>query len=316
MRVLITCPSCQTSYQVDDDQIKKSDGHARCFQCHHVFNALLNAEPVEESRGDEHLNLPDSADLYDQQPASDQQTDRDLSSLFIQDQNSEIVRGPEDISTSGSNALTPAELLDIDDDASSSDSGIIAPEDLLDIDKDKLAEIEPLTLKPSKPNNQPRPSAVGTFFWTVAILILLGAFLLQVGWMYRGILLANPQARNLIESACQQLPFSCALPAKREPEKYEIIERHVSMHPTVKGILNISLMFRNNAKISQEAPGITLSLFDSNQKLIARRSFSYKDYLKDPPSKAPVFEPGHAQEVSLNLEDPGSDVTGFEFGFY
>jgi len=296
MRVLITCPSCQTSYQVDDDQIKKSDGHARCFQCHHVFNALLNAQPVEEKGNDEHLNLPDSADLYDQQPAAEQQTGQELSNLFVQDQNPETVTGPEDISAS--------------------DSSTLMPEDLLDIDNDKLAEIEPLTINQSKPANKPRPSAIGTFFWSVAIIILLAAFLLQVGWIYRGQLLANPQARNLIESACQQLPFSCDLPAKRQPDKFEIIERNVSMHPTVKGILNLKLMFVNNAEFPQEAPGITLSLFNSNQKLIARRSFTYMDYMQQTSSAAPVFEPGHAQEISLNLEDPGSDVTGFEFDFF
>ena len=75
-------------------------------------------------------------------------------------------------------------------------------------------------------------------------------------------------------------------------------------------------MFVNKADFTQQAPGITLSLFDSQQQLISRRSFSYKDYMNSFSRKTPVFEAGQTQKVFLNLEDPGSDVTGFEFSFF
>ena len=301
MRVVITCPNCNTSYQIDDSKIKKSDGHARCYQCNHIFNALLNAQPVADANNVDHLNLPDSADLYDQESTvikselMDELADRELSSLFVPEQQSALITGPDDITLQ--------------------DSGNLKPEDLLDIHSDKLAEIEPLTANQSKPVTTSRPTLIGTFFWSITILLLLAAFLVQVAWINRDQVLANNQARQLIEKACNHIP-RCELPVKHAPESYEIIERQVSLHPKVKGILSLSLMFENRADFAQQAPGITLSLFDSKQTLIARRSFSYKDYLAKPPRQTPTFEPGHVQKVFLNLEDPGPDVTGFEFNFY
>ncbi len=300
MQLLISCPNCHTSYKIDEDQIKKSDGQARCYQCNNVFNAILHSQPITDEGNVDHLNLPNSADLYEQQSEPlnsaqlDDLTDRELSSLFVPEQNSEILTGP--------------------DDASLQDSSILLPEDLLDIDNDKLASIEPLSQDSTKPTEARQYSAIGTLLWSLSILALLVVFLAQVGWIYRQQLLANPEARQIIEAACQHV--TCDLPPRRAPQAFEIIERHVSIHPEVKGILSLSILFANQADFAQQAPGITLSLFDAQQQLIARRSFSYKDYMQDISRKAPVFAAGQVQKVFLNLEDPGPDVVGFEFNFF
>ena len=103
---------------------------------------------------------------------------------------------------------------------------------------------------------------------------------------------------------------------KGVPQHFEVIERKVSAHPEVKDTLSISILFANQADFAQPAPGVTLSLFNNQQQLIARRSFSYKEYMDHASRKAPMFEPGQTQSFFLNLEDPGSDVTGFEFRFF
>jgi hypothetical protein len=221
-------------------------------------------------------------------------TERELSSLFVPEQHSTILTGPDDISLRDSNMLTP--------------------EDLLDLDVDNLASIEPLTLDKNPPAAKKHHSLAGTVFLSAGILLLLATFLAQVGWIYRDQLLANPQSRQLIEAACQHV--TCNLPARHDPQAFEIIERHVRIHPDVRGILSLDILFANRAPFAQAAPGITLSLFDAQQQLIARRSFTYKDYLEDYSRHAPLFEAGQVQKVFLNLEDPGTDVTGFEFNFF
>lgn len=304
MRLLISCPNCNTSYKIDEKQLSESDGQARCYQCQQVFNGMLNAQPLpdddKDSGADDRLNLPDSDELFDQDSESPDSallgslSEPDISSLFDDDEHSEIVSGPDDISLS--------------------ESAILMPEELLDIDTDKLVEIEPLSLgKPSdaKPKNY---TTSGTVFWSLGILLLLAVFLLQVGWVYRSQLLANPESRALIEAGCEYI--TCDLPPRRAPEAFEIVERHVSIHPEVKGILSVNILFANKADFTQQAPGITLSLYDAQQQLISRRSFSYKDYMDHYSRKAPVFEAGQTQKVFLNLEDPGPDVTGFEFNFF
>jgi predicted Zn finger-like uncharacterized protein len=301
MQVLISCPNCNTSYQIDEKQLHESDGQARCFHCQSVFNAALNSQPASAETDQQLLNLPNSADLYDSLPASqssrsiDEFTDRELSSLFIPDIDSEVLNGPEDIHPL--------------------DSSPLLPEELLDIEADNAPPLEPLTIRQQLKNNEEKnASAVAAWGWGAGIILLLIVFIAQGAWLNRNQLLLNPQARGMIESMCQHIP--CDLPPRRAPDAFNVIERKVAIHPEIKDILTISILFANQADFSQPAPGVTLSLFNNRQELIARRSFSHKDYMDHYSRKAPMFNPGQTQTVFLNLEDPGPDVTGFEFDFF
>lgn len=298
MHVLISCPNCNTSYQIEEKQLQESDGQARCYHCHSVFNAADNSQTVSAETDDEKLNLPSSADLYDSTPPSipiDEFTDRELSSLFIPEADSEIVHGPDDIQAQ--------------------DSSLLLPEELLDIEADNAPPLEPLSVKEQLARDeQNKTSALAAWGWGTGIILLLVIFVAQGGWLNRHQLLLNPEARSLIESACKHIP--CDLPPKRAPESFEVIEREVTAHPEVDNILSIKILFANQADFAQPAPGVTLSLFDNQQNLVARRSFDYKDYMEHFSRKAPMFESGQTQTFFLNLEDPGSDVTGFEFNFF
>jgi predicted Zn finger-like uncharacterized protein len=301
MQVLISCPHCDTSYQIDEKQLKKSDGQARCFNCQSTFNALTNSEPVKAETDNNLLNLPNSADLYDSSPASqssrsvDELTDRELSSLFIPEQDSKIFNGPDDIQ--------PA------------DSSLLLPEDLLDIEAENIPPLEPLSVKQQIDNQKKNTiSSMAAWGWGSGIILLLVIFIAQGAWLNRNQLLLNPQARNIIESACEGFP--CNLPARRSPDEFKVMDRRVSSHPAIKDILSISILFANQADFAQPAPGVTLSLFNKRQELVARRSFNHKDYMDHYSRKTPMFEPGQTQTFFLNLEDPGVDVTGFELNFF
>lgn len=302
MHVLISCPNCNTSYQIEEKQLQESDGQARCYHCQSVFNAAAHSQAVSDDSNLENLNLPNSADLYDSSPASslnsrgiDEFTDRELSSLFIPEAESSVINGPDDIQPQ--------------------DSSLLLPEELLDIEAEKAPPIEPLTVEQQIKNKQQQQSSTAAaWLWGIGIIFLLLVFIAQGAWLNRHQLLLNPQARNIVESLCENFP--CNLPPRRNPDAFEVIGRKVSTHPEVKDILSISILFANQADFAQPAPGVTLSLFNNQQKLIARRSFSHKDYMDHFSRKAPMFEPGQTQTFFLNLEDPGSDVTGFEFNFF
>jgi len=298
MHVLITCPNCNTSYQIEEKQLEESDGQARCYHCHTVFDAVSNSQAVSD---DSNLNLPSSADLHDSSPVSksshgiNEYTDRELSSLFIPEAQSEVVSGPDEIQPQ--------------------DSSLLLPEELLDIEADGAPPLEPLSVEQQLKNDQQKKSsATAAWGWGAGIILLLVVFIAQGAWLNRQQLLLNPEARNIIESACENLP--CNLPPRRKPDAFKVIERNVSTHPEVEGILSISILFVNQADFAQPAPGITLGLFNNRQELIARRSFSHEDYMDHYSRKAPMFKPGQTQKLFLNLEDPGPEVTGFEFNFF
>ena len=311
MQLLISCPNCNTSYQISDDQLQESDGQARCFHCQTVFNAALNSQPIADSPTsssspgsaagsdvlEDSLNLDEHAleealasQFSDQ---SGELAETDLSSLFTPEQDSQILNGP--------------------DDEQIADSSILLPEELLDIESDKAPPLEPLSSNESeKPARN--YSNLGTALWMIGSIALVIIFIMQASWNYRHTLLLNPQARQVFETACKALP--CKLPARRDPTLFEVVDRTVSIHPDVNDVLSINMLFTNNADFSQPAPGVTLTLFNSLQQVISRRSFTFDDYIKTEESKPPMLASGQAQKFFLNLEDPGPDVTGFEFSFY
>lgn len=72
----ISCPRCQTLYQVDADALLAVDGLARCFRCGTVFDALdEDSEPLDSAvrRHFHALTLEDQADLP--APADDEPRD-------------------------------------------------------------------------------------------------------------------------------------------------------------------------------------------------------------------------------------------------
>ena len=303
MQLLISCPNCNTSYQISDDQLQESDGQARCFQCQTVFNAALNSQPITENEPppalDDDIYLNDR--VLDEELAAqhsdqiDDLAESDLSSLFSADHDSEVIDGP--------------------DDESLTDSSMLTTEELLNIESDKVPPLQPLSpresddRKPQKP-----PSSLGTGLWMIGSLLLVVMFLAQASWHYRHTLLLNPEARQVFETICKGLP--CNLPPRRNPDAFEVVDRKVSIHPEVNNILSINMLFTNDANFSQPAPGVTLSLYNNQQDIIARRSFTFDDYIKTEESKPPLLASGQTQQFFLNLEDPGPDVTGFEFTFY
>jgi predicted Zn finger-like uncharacterized protein len=301
MRLLVTCPHCDTSYEIDDQQVNDTGGQVRCYNCSEVFNALLNSQPVMD--GDSSMmrsSTPLDSSMIESNSLPSQSLDlgsnldsRDRE-LFSTTDDQPEVSGPDDASLGSSRTLRAEEILDI------------KTEDLPSLDP----------IKASAGSAAPSYSTSATIGWSLAILALLITALGQLGWYNRQDLVNDTSSRSLIESACGALPIRCKLPPRRAPRSYEIVDRKISVHSEVEGVLNLSILFINRADFAQPAPGIELSLFDENHRLIARRSFLPRDYLDDRPATPPLYEPEHVQKISLNMEDPGSDVTGFEFDFF
>jgi hypothetical protein len=151
----------------------------------------------------------------------------------------------------------------------------------------------------------------GTFVWSVVILILLLLAVGQLSWFGRSHLLQYPAGRQALEQACKI--FSCQLPPRSDPAKIEVVSRSISTHPDYEDTLLVMLTLRNQAAFEQPYPMLELSLLDSTGALIARRSFSPKEYRR---SSGGLIQPGVPESLKLELQDPGEEVVGFQFDFY
>lgn len=156
-----------------------------------------------------------------------------------------------------------------------------------------------------------RPSGVSSAIWSLGILLLVGFALAQGAWYQRDLLMQIPEGRQLLELACRPLP--CQPPPRLAPEKIEVISRSINVHPDNPQALQVLLTVANRASFSQPPPRLQLSLYNTEEALVARRTFSPEEYQAMQPNSP--LQPGRPHRIRFNLEDPGEQVTGFKFDF-
>lgn len=85
----------------------------------------------------------------------------------------------------------------------------------------------------------------------------------------------------------------------------------IRSHPRLKGALELSFIFRNDAAEPQAFPGLELSFKDPANTLLANRLLLPADYL--PPELRPLTAmPAHSSvQVMLELVDPGAEAVNY-----
>ena len=150
--------------------------------------------------------------------------------------------------------------------------------------------------------------------WSIGVLALLFLALGQLAWHQRETLLLYPEGRAILAPFCALL--ECTLPYPGAPDRIVIRARSIATHPERENALRVSLVFTNGAAFAQRYPDIELSFFDAAESLVARRRFTPAEYLGLSDSALTHLSPGELAEVTMDLEDPGEEVTGFKFDFF
>lgn len=325
------CPACHTLYRIDDDVLQRAGGQARCFRCDTVFTA----EPADEE--EEARPYGDLAGHVDE----DAPLDLDSSQLATQDDASlgldELGALPD---------IPDADGLDIDSELTAVDEeeALAATAELPPEEEEAAAEGElpadsadappathdteprfeiPADLPPLEPAEQPAPTpeetleakpVSGPSRWpAVAAALLIALALAQLTWQQRQPLLATPAGHAAAEGLCKLV--GCRLPARRAPSRYLVLERNIVPAPGRPGVLLMQLSFRNSAEFAQPLPDIQLSLYDSEEKLMARRRLHPDEYLFPAPPADTLVGGGELLQLQLQLEDPGRKATGFKLEF-
>jgi predicted Zn finger-like uncharacterized protein len=164
----------------------------------------------------------------------------------------------------------------------------------------------PELLRPSRPRRSP--------LWVLGVLLLIGAALAQVGWWGRDYWIRLPEGRQVLEALCDRL--GCELPPQRAPELFRIETREVSTHPDLDGILRVRMAFVNRAPFVQPHPRLQVTFFRDEVVPAAQRTFQPEEYLRRSEDAQALLLQGQMVYVELDVEDPGPEVTGFQFEFY
>ncbi len=153
-----------------------------------------------------------------------------------------------------------------------------------------------------------------TLFWTLGILLLIITAAGQITWFQRDTLIQHPEGKILLEKGCEIL--GCQLPVQHTPEKIIVISRSVSAAPGADGALEVELVMHNTSRFPQSYPTLQISLFDRNERLVARRHFTPEQYLSESEHSSQLLPADTTFRGRLSLQDPGPKVSGFKFEFY
>lgn len=321
------CPSCQSLFRIQAQQLKAARGQVRCGECGTPFDALeflVNRDELSDSErratADESrarqwaLPFDEEVPPPGYRPPGDEQGAPAASAGRFQEALSaaqiELLLAPEH--EAASEEETPGGV-----------AGEVPPPPLPEPAPREAVEEGPapesVASEPDRPRyalpeHAPAPrSGWATFGWTLGSLAMVALLLGQLAIHHRERLAANPQWRAPLERLCALT--GCALPQRREPGSIEMVERTVLSHPRYQNALMIRATLVNKAPFAQPYPAVELTMTDLEQKRVAVRRFLPEEYLAGPPP-ARLLSAGGSAQLQLEIADPGDEAVGFEFDFF
>jgi hypothetical protein len=151
--------------------------------------------------------------------------------------------------------------------------------------------------------------------FVLAAIALFLALLGQAAFHFRSELaLASPALRPALEALSHAVGASIPLPAHAELISIEGSDLQTDASRGNLLVLNATL--RNHAPFAQAFPSLELSLTDTQDNAIARRTFSPKEYLPTKASVAQTLAANSDQVVRLWLEARELDAAGYRLFVY
>lgn len=164
----------------------------------------------------------------------------------------------------------------------------------------------------AKSPRQPKQSR--TWPWALGTLALIFSFTAELAYAKREWLFNDPTVRPWLDIVCAKT--SCRLPARNDPNKFELISRDIRPHPSVPEALIISATLRNAANFTQAFPVIEISLSDLDENRVGMRRFQPREYITDSKTLARGMLPDTTAALTFEIADPGKNAIAFEFKFF
>lgn len=276
------CPECSTRFRVSDEQLAAHNGMVRCGRCSTVFSAKEN---LHDDTPDPQLDLP----------------------ILTQESQPAVAVVPTETSepTEIHNPSEPAPTLE--EAASSADK---------DAEPETLAQ--KILFQENSPAIEPRPPAPHPHRWPwfVASLLLLLLLAAQAVYFYRIDIAARlPGLKPALNSYCSLL--ACSIPLPQRPELMSIESSDLEADPQQASIITLSALLHNRAAFTQTYPSLELSLTDTEEKIVARRAFTPKDYLPLGIDEKSGLPSKREMNIKLRIDTTELNPSGYKlFLFY
>lgn len=149
---------------------------------------------------------------------------------------------------------------------------------------------------------------VPTAVWLLGTLLAMALLVGQFAYFYREELAQLPELRPVLARFCELM--QCKLAAPTPSLVPELLNTRIAPHPRYANVLRIHVSMVNRTDAPQPPPLMEVSLTDSDGKLLARRTFTPREYLGS--RAAQGFKPNIVVDASIDVTNPEGKAVGFE----
>ncbi|MDD5299024.1 MAG: zinc-ribbon and DUF3426 domain-containing protein [Gallionella sp.] len=298
------CPHCNTRFKVDEAQLKSHEGMVRCGSCLQAFDARPGFMPEQPSP---QLELPILDEMVAPEPTADAPPAVEAVPA-VKEENEAVEK------TGSDEAVQPG-----NEEAAETGSPEILQDDIphndsLDFNQQAVAAAEsaapPKTLAEQvaivqdENGDEPLPE-YRRWPWVVASVLLVLVLFAQAVYFFRVDLAAHlPGLKPALVGYCKLLRCSLPLPQNTNLMSIESSDLEADSAHENRVVLNVLL--RNRAAYAQAFPNLELTLNDTHDKPLARRTFVPKDYLTTAENEKTGLPPN--QELSIKLQLGTTDL--------
>lgn len=178
----------------------------------------------------------------------------------------------------------------------------------LDLDKKEIPVVSDLSLFYAP---RPRvPTAVWVLGTFVAATLLFGQFV----YFYRNELAQIPGTRAHLMQLCEVVRrlAHCEVAPAAARLLPELLHTRIAPHPRYANALRIRASLGNRTEQAQSLPLMQVSLTDNNGQLIARRTFTPREYLEFPARATATIAPHVVVTALLDVVNPEGKAAGYE----
>lgn len=152
-----------------------------------------------------------------------------------------------------------------------------------------------------------------TALWSLWIVCLILAAALQLVYFNRDQIASKPNLRPYMMSFCDIA--QCEIADLRDIKRLELSSKNVYSHPNVDNALMITAVIVNQASFAQQFPVLQISFTNLVGDIVMARQFKPGEYLNTDEEILSEMQPGLPIQITLEVLDPGSSATAYEFNF-
>ena len=282
MSTVTCCPQCKTEFQVTQEQLEVSQGMVRCGQCQTTFHAdayLHDKEPSPQ------LTLPILQDVSEPPVLKNATSTKYIVPLWDK-------------------TLAETIKVDLSNPAAWPHKGTM---------KKHFGKSNSGASTAPYNNRLPEKSNP---VWLGLIAALTLVLLAQTVHFFRVEIAARlPGLKPALIAYCELL--QCSVPLPQEADQMSIESSDLEAHAVRAGVVTLNVILRNRASYAQAYPHLELTLTDTQDQTLARRTFSAAEYLKFREEEINGLAANRESSIKLYLDTNNLKAAGYKlFLFY